>query len=152
MTYLPSWLTTNFTDLPILRAEVAPGQYTFIGVASMPTLMIALLPVGLATREFLFVPSISTPPAEIAPAKFDTATAGFVEHVYQNVWGWWTTREQALIVRVTVAATLTLANTTLEIWANVRGATPVGSFGFALPWVASVAVSGILLAFVGKSS
>ncbi|KAL9111915.1 MAG: hypothetical protein Q9227_003765 [Pyrenula ochraceoflavens] len=151
-TYLSGWLTTRFNGLPILRAEYAPGSYSFMGVANWPALLVGLLPVGLATREFLFVPSISTPPSEVYSPRFDTSTAGFREHFYQNIWGWWTTREQALIVRVGVATVLILANTTLEVWANIQGASPYGAFGYAIPWALGVMVVGIAFGVVGESA
>lgn len=100
----------------------------------------------------MFVPSTAAPPSPSddtdedggegkGKAKFDPQTAGFLEHLYENVWGWYSAGERALMVRTAVLVTMLLANSVVRVWSGVQGATLVGALGWAATW--AVGVGGV---------
>ncbi|KAL9619824.1 MAG: hypothetical protein Q9160_005564 [Pyrenula sp. 1 TL-2023] len=139
-TFLPSFLVTHFDAIRDLGVAHR-------GPAGLPGLLLALIPAGYASREFLFVPSTAAPPAAEDDGEgntaFDSSTAGFVEHLYENVWGWYNSQERALMVRTVVLVTMLVGNSVVRIWSGVQGASWVGALGWASTWaVGALGVAG----------
>lgn len=142
--FLPQWLITHFTGLRSLDAA-------HLGASGLPTLLLALVPAGIACMEFLFAPSTAAPlPA--TPLVFDPATATFMEHVYYNAWGWYTARQKALIVRTTLLTYLMLTETVVQLWGTIAGVELTGALGYAGIWALGTAVLGSVLDWVGGPS
>ena len=95
--FLPVFLILHFRGLRDLT-------FAHDTATALPTLIMWLAPAGIASTQFLFRPAegasssseAATGPNSIAlaPTHFDPATATFVEHVYHNAWGWYTSRQK----------------------------------------------------------
>ncbi|EXJ92507.1 hypothetical protein A1O3_01059 [Capronia epimyces CBS 606.96] len=145
-TFLPEWLITNFTGLRTLE----PAHR---GPSGLPTLLLALLPAGVACMEFLFAPSTAAGNvAVVAVAPFDPATASFPAHVYHNAWGWYSARQKELIRRTAVLTALLVTETVLGVWGTITGVELPGALGYAGIWGLGVVVLGAVLNWVGGPS
>jgi hypothetical protein len=145
-TYLPGWLITHFTGLRTLDSAHR-------GASGLPTLLLALVPAGVAAMEFLFAPSTAAPGAtvEAAPA-FDPATSSFAEHVYHNSWGWYSPRQKKLISRTALLTYLMVAESVVQLWGTIAGVELEGALGYASVWGAGTVVVGAVLDWVGGPS
>lgn len=131
-TFVPAFLVTHFDGIRDLSVA-------HLGPAGLPSLLISLLPAGLASREFLFVPSTASPPPQGSSAPtFDPATATFRDHLYENVWGWYNSRERALMVRTAMLVVMVTANTVIRVWSTIQGTDIVGATGWAGIWALGV--------------
>ena len=148
-TFLPKFLVAEFTGLRTLESAHA-------GPTGLPTLLIALLPAGWACMEFLFAPStaatMSTSTAPIVEVRFDTIRSGFLQHVYWNLWGWYSVRQKELIWRATVLGALVVLETVVFQLGVLEGVSVRGALGYAGVWGAGVAVLGGVLDWVGGPS
>lgn len=155
--YVRSFLVVHFEGLPdISFAQPEAVARTFVA------LLIWLAPAGVASTQFLFRPAegaIASSNAAtgvnsiaLTHSHFDPATAGFLQHVYYNGWGWYTSRQKELIRRSTVLAAFLLAETVIHLTSEVRGIDVAGAFGYAGAWVTGTIVLGIVLDWVGGPS
>ncbi|KKY16799.1 hypothetical protein UCRPC4_g05756 [Phaeomoniella chlamydospora] len=145
-TRLPTFLITHFPGLRTLE----PAHK---GAAGLPLLLVHLIPLGFAAREFLFVPSAAALPKPIDKAyTFDPKTATLGQTIWHNVWGWYSGREKALIRRTILAVGLTSVETAVQIWATVKGAEVEGALGYAGVWGLALAIVGAVFAWVGGPS
>lgn len=142
-TFLPTFLIREFTYISTLE----PAHR---GAAQLPILLLALLPAGLACRFFLFAPSTSVPIAEVA--ELDTQTAGFVEHLKWNMWGWYSSRQKVLLTRTAVLGILTLTEVLTQCCAALEGISLVGGAGYGGLWVFGYVVVMQVLDWVSKPS
>jgi hypothetical protein len=146
VTFLPTFLMTEFTGLPNLEAAHA-------GAAGLPTLLVSLLPAGWACMEFLFAPSTAaTQQLATAPSvttQFDTVTSGFWQHAYWNAWGWYTVRQKELIWRAAIVGALVVAETVIATTFALQGVSLLGGLGYAALWATGVALLASVLDWVG---
>lgn len=146
-TFLPEWLIVHFIGLRTL----VPAHR---GPSALPTLLLALLPAGVACMEFLFAPSTAAGNVVLVPpaVPFDPATASFTQHVYHNVWGWYTARQKVLIRRTTVLTALLVTESVVQVWGTITGVELLGALGYAGVWGLGVVVLGAVLDWVGTPS
>lgn len=152
---LPVFLVLHFRGLRDLT-------FAHDVVSTLPTLVMWLAPAGIASTQFLFRPAegaicsseTATGPNSIAlhHSHFEPTTATFLEHVYHNAWGWYTSRQKELIGRTITLGALLLAETVMTIWGTIEGVEFVGALGYAGVWAAGVALLGIFLDWVGGPS
>ncbi|KAL2426076.1 hypothetical protein ABEF95_010579 [Exophiala dermatitidis] len=145
-TFLPEWLVVHFVGLVTME----PAHR---GPSGFPTLLLTLLPAGVALMEFLFAPStaagnVPVPPSEV----FDPATASFLQHVSYNAWGWYTARQKALIARTTLLAVLIVTESVVQLVGGVAGVEVPGAVGYAGVWGLGVVILGAVLNWVGGPS
>ncbi|KIX06186.1 uncharacterized protein Z518_04160 [Rhinocladiella mackenziei CBS 650.93] len=143
-TFLPQWLVTHFTGLHTLE----PAH---LGASGLPTLLLALIPAGVACMTFLFAPSTAVPNTAVPPP-FDPVTASFAQHVYYNAWGWYSARQKELIGRTALLMGLMLTECALQLWATIAGVEFYGALGYAGVWALGVIVVGVVLDWVGGPS
>ncbi|EXJ85562.1 hypothetical protein A1O1_05926 [Capronia coronata CBS 617.96] len=146
-TFLPEWLITHFMGLRTLE----PAHR---GPSGLPTLLLALLPAGVACMEFLFAPPTAAGSVLLAPPAipFDPATASFAAHVYYNAWGWYTARQKELIRRTVFLTALLVTESVVQVWGTVAGVELPGALGYAGVWGLGVVVVGVVLDWVGGPS
>ncbi|KAG9772799.1 hypothetical protein KCU88_g6050, partial [Aureobasidium melanogenum] len=145
-TFLPEWLVVHFVGLVTME----PAHR---GPSGFPTLLLTLLPAGVALMEFLFAPStaagnVPVPPSEV----FDPATASFLQHVSYNAWGWYTARQKELIARTTLLAVLVVTESVVQLVGGVAGVEVPGAVGYAGVWGLGVVILGAVLNWVGGPS
>lgn len=144
-TFLPEWLITHFRGLRTLE----PAHR---GASGLPALLLALVPAGVASMEFLFTPSTAAAPGPRAATEFDSVSASFKEHVYHNLWGWYSSRQKELIARTTLLAALIVTESVVQIWGTIDGVELSGAVGYAGIWGLGVTVLGAVLDWVGGPS
>ena len=142
-TFLPRELVLHFVGLRSIEAA-------HLGPSGLPTLLLALLPAGIAVQEYIFAPSTATPMAPVAP--FDPVTASLVAHVYQNTWGWYSARQKELIGRTAILTYLIVAHTIVQVWGTIEGVEWQGALEYAAIWGLGSVVVGIVLDWVGGPS
>ena len=130
--------------------------------STLPTLFIWLAPAGIATTQFLFRPAegavFDSPSASGANSvalthdHFNPETANFLQHVYYNVWGWYTSRQRELIGRTILLGTFLLSETVVHTWGTFTGVDVVGATGYAGIWLSAAILLGITLEWVGGPS
>lgn len=156
ISFLPTWLIVHFAGLRDLTFAYGISN-------TLPALFMWLLPAGVASTQFLFRPAegasascsnTATGANSVALARshFDPATATFSQHIYHNVWGWYTSRQKELISRTIVLCTLLVAETTISIWGTIEGVEFVGALGYAGVWLGGVVISAVFLDWVGGAS
>ncbi|KAK5937078.1 hypothetical protein PMZ80_010618 [Knufia obscura] len=153
--FLPSFLITHFSPLPSL-------EWAYNVATTFPTLLMWLAPAGIASTQFLFRPSegaasssnAATGPNSIAltHSHFDPATASFVQHIYHNVWGWYTSRQKELIGRTIVLGAFLLTETVVQLCGEVQGVELLGAAGYASTWLVGAITLGVVLEWVGRPS
>jgi len=153
--FLPSFLITHFSPLPSL-------EWAYTVAATFPTLLIWLAPAGVASTQFLFRPSegaafssnAATGPNSIALTHnhFDPSTASFIQHIYHNVWGWYTSRQKELIGRTIVLGAFLLTETIVHLCGEIQGVEFLGAAGYASVWLTGTIILGIVLDWVGRPS
>jgi hypothetical protein len=144
-TFLPSWLIIHFTGLRTL-------EKAHLGAGGLPILLLALLPAGVASMEYLFAPSTAVGSTTPSVLPFDPSTATFAEHVYHNGWGWYSARQKALISRAGLLAYLIVAETVVLLWGTLAGVEFTGAIGYAGIWGAGVVLVAAALDWVGGPS
>lgn len=142
-TFLPEFLISHFTGLRTIEAA-------HLGPSGLPTLLLALLPAGVAAQEYIFAPSTATPRA--GAEDFDAVTASFAAHVYHNAWGWYSARQKELITRTTLLTALIVAQTVLHVGGTIHGVDLQGAAGYAGIWASGVVLVGVVLDWVGGPS
>lgn len=126
-TYLPVYLLSNFDSLRSLhRAHDA----TFF------SLLVALVPLGLAAKSFLFVPSLVSPRVtkerrRIAAATFDPQTATLQQTLQHNLGFLASGGERARILasRAGIVSIMTLGFAWTKIFGTIEGAESLGALG-----------------------
>ncbi|KIW15299.1 hypothetical protein PV08_05344 [Exophiala spinifera] len=144
-TFLPSWLITHFSGLRSL-------EKAHLGAGGLPILLLALIPAGVASMEYLFAPSTAAASTVPATPEFDPTTAGFAGHVYHNAWGWYSPRQKSLISRAGLLAYLIVAETIVLLWGTLKGIEFTGAAGYAGIWGVGVVLVGAALDWVGGPS
>lgn len=142
--YLPIYMITHFSHLRSLEAA-------HLGAAGLPTLLLALLPAGLACTLFLFAPPTGTPLAA-QTFDFDPTTSSLGAHVYWSTWGWYSPRQKELAGRAALLAGLIVAETVVQVWGTIEGAELLGALGYAGIWAVGVGLIGAVLDWVGGPS
>lgn len=134
-----SWLSvhlvTYFEGLKDISAAHSPA---------FPLLVLSLIGVGYAAREFLFTPfagSTSDPRDAMAPP-FDPATATLGETLRYNLWGY-SKRSKFIITRTITLMLVTGLNTWLHTFVTIEGAENYGALGWSAIWVVSAAITGL---------
>jgi hypothetical protein len=140
-TYLPTFLIREFTYISTLE----PAHR---GAAQLPILVLSLLPAGVAFRSFLFAPSTSVPAVPVN--ELDTQSAGFVEHLKWNLWGWYTSRQKVLLSRLAVLGSLAFAEVVAQALFTLEGITIYGAVGYAGIWALGYSLVTIVLDWVSK--
>lgn len=143
-TFLPVHLITHFAGLRDLTV-------THLGAAGLPSLLVALIPVGYAAREFLFVSSTGVPPSP-GEYTFDPTTSDLRQHVYHNAWGWYSSRQKELIGRTILLAMMVVGETVIQTWGTIKGVELSGATWYAAIWGVGVAVVGAVFEWVGEPS
>ena len=153
--FLPGFLITHFSPLPSL-------EWAYNVATTFPTLLMWLAPAGIASTQLLFRPSegaasssnAATGPNSIAltHSHFDPATASFVQHIYHNVWGWYTSRQKELIGRTMILGALLLTETVLLLCGEVQGVELLGAAGYASTWLVGTITLGVVMEWVGRPS
>ncbi|KAK3638279.1 hypothetical protein LTR22_017921 [Elasticomyces elasticus] len=150
-TWLPVYLITHFDSIrSVQRAHDA----------SVPLLLLSFIPMGWATSQFLFTPSIGsrgnpglTDP-KIYPEKtdFDPETATFGETLAFNLGfkGGFTKRAQVLVKRSAVLIVCSVANTFTRTLLTVDGTEPFGAAGWAGVWGLAALLTSVAYGFVGN--
>lgn len=144
-TVLPTWLVTHFRGLRTLEAA-------HLGPAGLPTLLLALLPAGVASQEFIFTPSTASPGPLVTAVEFDPVTATLASHIKYNTWGWYTTRQKTLISRTALLTVLVVVQTLVRVWGTIEGVEAEGALGYAGIWGVGTVLVGIALDWVGGPS
>ena len=142
-TFLPIWLINHFDHIRDLTAA-------HLGASGLPLLLVSLLPAGFAAMQFIFV--ISTAAPATPQYVFDTTESGFVDHVYHNAWGWYTNRQKELISRTILLATMTVAETVIQVWGTIEGVEQSGAVGYAAIWGMGVLLVAAVFDWVGAPS
>lgn len=143
-TFLPAFMITHFAGIRTLTSA-------HLGASGLPSLLAALLPTGWACMEFLFAPATAAT-AKTAPLNFVPQTSGFWEHVYWNVWGWYSARQKELIFRAVILGVLMAIETVVFAASSLKGVELVGALGYAGVWAGGVAVLAGVLDWVGGPS
>ncbi|KAK5046714.1 hypothetical protein LTR84_007475 [Exophiala bonariae] len=144
-TFLPEYLVVHFTGLRSIEAA-------HLGPSGLPTLLLALLPAGFATQEYIFAPSTAKSLPSGPVDAFDAVTASFSAHVYHNAWGWYSVRQKELISRTAVLTALIVAQTLLHVGGTLNGVDFEGALGYASIWGGGAVVVGAVLDWVGGPS
>lgn len=151
-TFLPVHLITHFSGVRDLSV-------THLGAAGLPSLLAALIPAGYAARDFIFVSATSTTAASTSTPSttrgehdytFDPATAGLGQHLYHNVWGWYSPRQKELIRRTTLLAVMVVGETIIHTWGTIKGVEFSGAVWYAAIWATGVATVGAVFDWVGE--
>ena len=152
-TWLPVYLVTHFDEVRSLQAAHD---------ASVPLLLAILVPVGLATTQFLFTPTVGargnpglTDP-RIHPEQaefFDAETATLGETVAYNlgfgVHGF-SARAEVLAKRTAVLIACSVTNTVVRTVMTIAGTEPVGAMGWASVWGVAGALTAVAYAWAGN--
>lgn len=154
-TFLPVFLVVHFDGLRDL-------SFAYNVANTLPTLFMWLAPAGVASTQFLFRPaegaassSFSATGANsiaLTRSHFDPRTATLAQHIYHNVWGWYTSRQKELIGRTVILGTFLLAETVVHVYSTINGVDAVGAVGYAGLWLVGAIVLGIVLEWVGGPS
>lgn len=156
-TFLPVFLIVHFDGLRDL-------SFAHDIATTLPTLFMWLAPAGIASTQFLFRPaegaaSSSTSFSATGPnsivltrSHFDPSTATFAQHIYHNVWGWYTSRQKELIGRTIILGIFLLAETVVHIYSTINGVDLIGATGYAALWLAGAIMLGTVLEWVGGPS
>jgi hypothetical protein len=139
-TWLPTYLVVHFNGLRDLS-----GVYT----AQFQRILLTSVPIGLATKVFLFTPAAGTPrdEADNRIAVFDPQSATLEETVRYNFWGF-SARQRALYTRTAVLAGVTLVHTWLQVYVTVEGAEGYGAFGWAMVWSMAAVLTGAVYSWI----
>ena len=147
--FLPVHLITHFSNIRSFERAHEYGR-------SLPLLLVSLLPVGVATKTFIFTPSLGDAEPSIGPKAlsegykhFDPASATLGETVWYNVWGGLSRRSKVVASRTSILALLTAVHTVLQTVLTVEGADPAGALGWAGVWVAASVATGTMFWWVG---
>lgn len=140
-TWLPEHLVVHLDGLP----TIAPAH-----TAALPVLILTLLPVGYAAREFLFAPATGARLnlGDIRARAFNPATATLGETVRYNLWGY-SKRTRELIKRTATLVAVSGFNTWLQMYVTVEGVDSVGAAGWAAVWATAAACTGLVYGWVG---
>lgn len=139
ITFLPVFLVQHFEGLRTLEL----AHSTILG-----TLVVAMIPVGFAAREFLLFPVIAVQPEADEEKEFDSATATLGETFWWNVWGW-SAPTKVLIKRTTALLVFQGINVAVQTGATIEGADLVGATGWAGLWAAAGLTTAGLYRWVG---
>ncbi|KAK0365242.1 hypothetical protein LTR02_005409 [Friedmanniomyces endolithicus] len=150
-TWLPVYLLTHFDGLRSMQKAHD---------ASVPLLMLSFIPMGWATAQFLFTPSIGsrgnpglTDP-KIYPEKtnFDPETATIAETIAFNLGfkGGFTKRAEVLAKRSAVLIWASMANTFVRVLFTVDGTEALGAAGWASAWGVAALLTSVAYGFVGN--
>lgn len=151
-TWLPVHLVTHFDGV---------RSFQKAHDATIPLLIAVMIPVGWATAQFLFTPTIGargnpglTDP-ELKPemVKFNPETATFGETVAFNI-GFgedgFSKRAEVLAKRTAVLIACSVTNTFVRVLTTVEGTEPVGAIGWAGVWGIAAALTSLAYAWVGN--
>lgn len=139
-TFLRTWLILHFENLPSLVAAYDTQFFVLI---------LSLLPVGIASKVFLFTPTAAArrDATDAVNAQFDAETATLAETIWYNVWGY-SKRVRVLILRTLIVASMSGVSTTIRTYASIDGVDLIGALGWASPWVVGAFFTGIAYAWV----
>jgi hypothetical protein len=143
-TFLPVHLITHFSGVRDLTV-------THLGAAGLPSLLVALVPAGYAAREFLFVSSTGVPPSP-GEYTFEPTTSDLRQHVYHNVWGWYSSRQKELISRTILLSVMTVGESVIQTLGTIKGVEFSGATLYAAMWGAGIVVVGAVFNWVGGPS
>jgi hypothetical protein len=135
-TFLPYYLAVHFN---YLRNLTAVYETQFL------TLVFLLVPVGIASKVFIFTPSTAAKRdlADIINLSFNPETASLTETVMYNLWGY-SKRSRVNIQRTLTAAIVTSLFTWLQLWGTVEGVEGTGATVWASIWgVGTIAIGAI---------
>jgi hypothetical protein len=133
-TWLPVHLVTTFDGLK---------DISLAHNAQLSSLILFLIPTGIATKIFLFTPSTGAKAnlGETKQAAFNPETATLGETIMYNVWGH-SKRTRTLIKRTATLAALTYASTVFQIAVTIEGAEVIGAVGWGIIWSAAAVFTG----------
>lgn len=143
VSFLPTFAITRFSTIRSL-------VFAHGGAAAVPPLVLALILPGYACTEYLFTPSTAATP--FTAPDFDPSTSTFAEHLYWNVWGWYSARQRTLIFRAALLGALMFAETVVYLAVAMEGVELSGALGYSSIWAVGVAVVGVALDWVGGPS
>ena len=118
--------------------------------AQFLTLVAVFLPVGIATKTFLFTPSTASK-RDVQDERnelFDPQTATLKETLWYNVWGF-SHVERVFISRTGTLVAVTFLYSWLQVYASVEGAESVGAAGWAVVWATAAWLTGLAYSWVG---
>lgn len=140
VTFLPTLLILHFENLPSLVAAYDTQFFVLI---------LSFLPVGIATKVFLFTPTAAArrDVTDAVNAQFDAETATLAETIWYNVWGY-SKRVRVLILRTLIMAGMSGVSTITRSFASIEGVELVGAIGWTLPWVVSALFTGAAYGWV----
>jgi len=150
-TFLPLRIISNFATIRTLE----PAH-----TLSFSAIIAAALPLGLAARSYLYVPSIAASHEEDAAVvvkTFDHKTATFTETIVYGITnhpvykGIYSRRGQVLCKRMIVLGLLTLGNGIAKIWGTISGAELRGSIEWTVIWIIAGQAVGALVGWVGDA-
>lgn len=141
LSWLPVHLVTHFDGIRDISAAHN---------SQLPTLILFLLPVGIAAKSFLFTPATGAKPdlGDMVQMAFNPETASLGETIRYNVWGY-SKRTRTMIKRSATLAALCFVNTTLQVAATIAGAEAVGAAGWAGVWSTAALLTGATFWWVG---
>ena len=142
-TFLRTWLILHFNNLPSLAAAYD---------AQFFLLVLVFLPVGVASKIFLFTPAAAArrDAADVVNTQFDAETATLSETFWYNVWGY-SKRVRILISRTLFLAGITGVSTAVRTFASIDGVELAGAIGWASTCVVASLLSGATFAWVTGS-
>ena len=111
--------------------------------------------------EFLFAPSTAAAASSSAhhvtssstvAAVFNPTTASFTDHIYYNIWGWYSPRQKELVRRTLLLTGLIASETIVSTWGAIAGVEIQGALWYAGVWGMGSLVTGAVLDWVGGPS
>ena len=133
-TWLPVHLVTNFDGL---RSIAGIYETQFL------TLILLFVPIGVATKVFLFTPSTASKRdfADIQREDFDPETATLEETFWYNIWGF-SKRGRVMVTRSAILAGITFFYTWVQVYASIQGVESIGAAGWASIWALAAVLTG----------
>ncbi|KAK8221322.1 hypothetical protein IWZ01DRAFT_537248 [Phyllosticta capitalensis] len=138
--FLTSFMLTHFDGIPSLERAHS---------LNLVNLVIALLPIGYAAREFLLTPSLGAleNTGDAKRKAFNPETASLWEHVLYNFW-WYEKGTRVLLRRTTTVVAVGMGHAVGHSVFALEGGDAVGAVGFAGIWAAATIVTAALYAWV----
>ena len=143
--------SSYYTWLPFHLVTTFDGLRSIDGIYNTQFLSLALLfiPIGVATKVFLFTPATASKRDAIDAAreKFDPQAATLQETFWYNTWGF-SKHSRVMISRTAVLAGVTFLYGWVQIYATIEGAEGLGAAGWAGVWATAAVVTGLAYGWV----